>query len=201
MAKITNIIEKQNYELIRDMIGKILFTEIKNQLQLTDNDIFKCDIFVERNTPVDKIEVPTIIVSLASINFDNKNQTTVRGTTDYYIDVYTSAISGSTADGGQRASFNLHRIAGICRYILEHPTYKTLDFPAGIIYNVEVKSLNIRSLQGNDTMNTAMGRLVFSVAATETNGYQCACDLSEYYTNVKIDTSNQGYVYIAKKTT
>ena len=50
-------------------------------------------------------------------------------------------------------------------------------------------------------MNTAMGRIVFSVAATETNGHQCACDLSDYYTNVKIDTSNQGYVYITEKTT
>ena len=74
MAKITNVIEKQNFEIIRDRIGAILYTEIKNQLQLTNNDILKCDIFVERNTPVDKIEVPTIIVSLASINFDNKNQ-------------------------------------------------------------------------------------------------------------------------------
>ena len=201
MAKIINVIEKQNFEIIRDRIGAILYTEIKNQLQLTNNDILKCDIFVERNTPVDKIEVPTIIVSLASINFDNKNQTTVRGTTDYYIDVYTSAISGSTADGGQRASLNLHRIAGICRYILEHPAYKTLDFTPGMISNVAVKSLNIRSLQGNDAMNTAMGRLVLSVAATETNGHQCACDLSDYYTNVKIDTSNQGYVYITEKTT
>jgi len=200
MAKIETIIQPQNFEIIRDRIGAVLYTEIKNQLQLSNNNILQCDVFVERNTPVDKVEVPTIIISLASGNYDSKNQSSVRGTYEFFVDVYTSAISNNAADGAVRAAFSLQRILGICRYILEHPAYKTLDFANPLISHTSVKSFNIRQQQENDAMNTAMGRLAFTVVANEDNGFQCACDLADYYSSVKIDTSNQGFVYLTEQT-
>lgn len=200
MAKIATIIQAQNFEIIRDRIGAVLYTEIKNQLQLSNNDVLQCDVFVERNTPVDKVEVPTIIISLASGNYDSKNQSSVRGTYEFFVDVYTSAISNNASDGAVRAAFSLHRILGICRYILEHPAYKTLDFANPLISHTSVKSLNIRQLMGNDALNTAMGRLTFTVVANEENGFQCTCNLTDYYSSVKIDLSNQGFVYLTQQT-
>lgn len=200
MAKIETIIQAQNFEIIRDRIGAVLYTEIKNQLQLSNNNILECDVFVERNTPVDKVEVPTIIISLASGNYDSKNQSSVRGTYEFFVDVYTSAISNNASDGAVRATFALHRILGMCRYVLEHPAYKTLDFANPLISHTSVKSMNIRQLNANDAVNTAMGRLAFTIVANEDNGFQCACDLADYYSSVKIDTSNDGFVYITEQT-
>ena len=62
MAQIYNIIPVQNFELIRDRIALILATEVNNQFVLSGNEDINCDVWLERSTPFDKIENPTINV-------------------------------------------------------------------------------------------------------------------------------------------
>lgn len=198
MARINGIIPVSYFERIRDRIGVILALEINNQLLLSGNYEIDADVYVERNIPFDKVQVPTVNVSLASGNYANKNQGSVDGTYEFFIDCYTSAKSNSGAEGDVRATIKLHRLLGICRAILENPVYKTLDFTPPGIQHTSCTSINIRSNQSMDALNNCMGRLSFKVVANETTELLTATLIKEFYTTVKIDTSDEGYVYYGK---
>lgn len=199
MAKISSIIGNSYFEQIRDRIAVILALEIENQLLLSGNYDIDADVWLERNIPFDKVEVPAVNVSLASGNYDNKTMGSVRGSYDFFIDCYCSAKATSVAEADRRATLKLHRLLAICRSILENPVYKTLDFVPPGIQHTSVSSLNIRSAQNTDALNTVMGRLLFKVVATETTSLLTAPEINQFYTSVKIDTSDQGYVYYGKK--
>jgi len=198
MAIIINPIPTQNFEKIRDRIALILFTEFENQYFLSyDNDL-NLPVWVERTLAFDHTEAPAINVSLASGNFDNKDQRAEDGTYLYNIDVYTKAksIEGADINGGdQRATIKLHRLLGMCRAILEHPDYFRLLFPPPSISNVKVVSLAFADPGKQDAENVMMGRLVFSVRVPETVELKVANLIDGYDTAVKMDLTDSGYVF------
>lgn len=195
MARIDSIIPVSYFEQIRDRIGAILALEIENQLLLSGNYEIDSDIFVERSIPFDKVEIPTLNISLATGSYDNKSQGYVRGTYDFFIDVYTSSKAGNGIDADARATFKLNRLLGIVRSILENPVYKTLDFTPPGIRHTECSSINIRSNQSRDALHTAMGRIIFKVVADETTTLLTPLNIAEHYTQVKLDLTDKGYQY------
>lgn len=199
MAQIYNIIPVQNFELIRDRIALILATEVNNQFVLSGNDDINCDVWLERSTPFDKIENPTINVSLSSDTFDSKNQTDVRSTAVFNIDCFTNSKTTDVQDGDQKSMFKLHRILGICRAILENQIFKTLNFTPPFICRTSIDSINIANPNGNDATNQTMGRLAFTVVFHEETPALTANLVAQWYTTVKLDTTNQGYVYYGSK--
>lgn len=198
MAKISSIIGNSYFEQIRDRIALILALEIENQLLLSGNYDIDADVWLERSIPFDKVELPAVNVSLASGNYANKNMGSVDGTYDFFIDCFTSSKTSTSVEGDKRATLKLHRLLAVCRSILENPVYKTLDFTPPGIQHTMVTSLNIRSNQGADALNTMMGRILFRVVANERTSLLTAPEIKEFYTSVKIDTSDEGYVYYGK---
>lgn len=195
MARIDYIIPAQYYELIRDRIGAILALELNNQVLLSGDYDLDADVFVESGSTFDKIEIPVINVSLVSVNYDNKEQGSVRGTYVYAVDAFTSAKSGNTVSGDVRATFKLHRLLGVCRAILENPVYKTLDFTPPSISRTLCSDIQIAKTTKDDATNTAMGRVNFTVVANETTELLTALQISEYYTKVKLHETDKGYQY------
>ena len=64
---ISGIIPPQQFEIIRNKIGLILFEEIGNQFVLTADEKINAKIFVERFIPFDKTDFPCINVLLKSL--------------------------------------------------------------------------------------------------------------------------------------
>lgn len=199
MAKINDIIQQQNFELIRDRIAQILTVELANQHTLTGDDALQTDIFVERQTPPDAAELTVLIVSFASGSNGIKSAREDVSEYQYFIDVYTNSPSSEDKTGDYIATTNMHRLLGACRAILGNPVYRTLDFTPGSIKTTTWRNINVRSGASQDAINTAMGRLAFSVEVADLNVLQTAPDIREYYTQVLIDTSDAGYVYYGKK--
>lgn len=199
MARITTAIPSNNFELIRDRLGVILALELDNQATLNNNNDLRADVFVERNTPIDKVEVPTINISLAEGLYDNKHQANSRGTYTFNIDCYTSAKSTNNQQGDVLSMIKLHRLIGVCRAILENPIYKTLDFQPPFISTSLSKSISIRANTTHDAANTSMGRLSYEVKCVEETSLLTAPLVCEFYTKVLLDLSDEGYVYYGKK--
>lgn len=194
MAKINGIIPQHNYELIRDRIGLILGIELANQFTLNGEN-FAPSIFIERVNPFDKIEVPTVNVSLFTGNYDSKNQGDSRGTYQFHVDVYCKAKTSSTIEGDVKAMYNTHRLIGICRAILENPVYKTLDFDAPSISRTSCDSFEFAKTVKDDACNVTMARLVFTVVCHETTELKTARTVQNWYTVVKLSDTDEGYVY------
>jgi len=200
MAQINTVIPQQNFELIRDRIAVILATEVANQFVLSSNSEIDCDVWLERTNPFDKIENPVINVSLASDTFDLKNAgTDVRSTAVFNIDCFTSSKTNSGENGDQKAMFKLHRIVGMCRAILEDQAFVTLNFTPPFISRTSVDSINIANPDRLDATNQTMGRLAFTVVFHEGTPLITPPQIAQWYTTVKLDETEQGYVYWGKK--
>jgi hypothetical protein len=196
---ITQIISPAAFEYIRDRIIEILLVEIDGQYILTyDPDIepdVALNIFMERQTPVDKVEMSTIIVSLASGGFGNKSQASIDGDYVYQIDVFTNAKSTATTAGDTASSVKLQKIMRICRGILEDPVYKTLAFATPFIMKTYVSEFNIAAGNREDSLNSSMGRITFNVQANETSKLKVPSNIAGYKTSVRIDNTGKGYFY------
>jgi len=197
MAKINNIIPVSNYELIRDRIALILGIELANQFVLNGED-FAPDVYLERTNPFDKTELPAVNVSLASGNYDNKNQGDSRNTVQFHIDVYTSSPSTNSIKGDKQSMFNCQRLIGICRAILENPVYKTLDFEPPSISRSSCDSFGFGKPAENDAQNITQGRIIFSVVCHETTELKTAVQIGSWYTQVKLSDTDKGYMYEGK---
>ena len=196
MAKINTIIPTQNYELIRDRIAIILADEFQNQLFLTYDVDVDPVIFVERSNPFDKEELPAVNVSMAVGNFANKNLGSSDGTYQFNIDFYTRSKSNAATGGDIISTKKLHRMIGMARYILEDPIYKTLGFNPGFIMHTICTEIIIKQLDKDDATNTAMGRLIFTVKANESNRLLSPSIALGFDTKVTIEISNEGYYYV-----
>lgn len=196
MAKITTIIPPQNYELIRDRIAIVLADEIDNQVVLNYDPYIDVTVYCERTKTFDKTEMPCVNVSLANGSYSNKNQGSIDGTYIFNVDVYTNSKSTISQDGDVRSAFNLQRILGICRYVLEDPLYKTLGFSPGFIMTTKVNDFNFAVPENMDTLNHTMARLTFSVTANEKNTLKTPNIIDGYKTTLKIIESEKGYLYV-----
>lgn len=196
MSRIKTEIKKAAFEYIRDRILEILVYEFDGQYLLTyDNELDNISIFIERNTPVDKVELSTIIVSLASGGFGNKNQGAVDGTYLFHIDVFTNSKTTTTVAGDTAASIKLQKIMRVARGILEDPVYKTLGFTPPFISKSYVSEFNIAPGNKEDSLNSSMGRISFNVVANETSTLLTPVLLAGYKTSVKIDNTGKGYFF------
>ncbi len=195
MSKINQIINTQQFEFVRDRIFEILLDEIENQFILTGDYNLSISGFIERNSPIDKTELPAIVVSFAKADYNNKNQGNVDGTYLFHIDCYTNAKNSNGIDGDYLAQKNVHQLLGLCRAILEDPIYKTLGFTPPFVIKSAIIDLNIASGNKEDAMNTSMGRLGFSIMVNESSKLISPTIIESYLTSVKIDNTGKGYFY------
>jgi hypothetical protein len=199
MSKINNIISSQAFEVIRDRIGAILAIELDNQAILSyDPDLENLNIYIERKNPFDKTELSAINVCFIGGPYDNKNYgSSIRATYSYTIDCHTMANTNSEQDGDERSSIKCQKLLGKCRYILENPVYKTLDFNPPFVFRVYCTRIDIADqIFKQDAVATSMGRIIFNVEVTENADLINPDKIQSYYTQVKIDNSNDGLVYL-----
>jgi hypothetical protein len=202
MALITGIIPSQNFELIRDRIGAILSLELGNQYQLSNpkNEAINIkQVWVERCTVFDgNIELPTINVGVDHGVYGNGNMFKTDGTYCYNIDIYTNAPSSqTTGPGDQYAMKNMSKIAGMVRYILSNPAYKTLGFDPGIVNGIKVDKFYITDRkQVPDALQDVIGRIEFTVKCIETvDTFQNGADLTLVTTKTLLEDPTYGFYY------
>lgn len=193
MSKILVAIPPQNFEIIRDRLAVILADELENQV-LFYNPELDANVYVERTDPINNTELPALNVSLASGSYDNKDVTGTDGTYTFNIDAYTSAKATALANADTQSTFNLHRLLGVCRYILENPVYRNLGYVTPYISRVTVGSINIAEPGAKDALSTFMGRLTVTVRVVETTALLPAELIAGYETAAKLYTTEQGYV-------
>lgn len=199
MAKLNKIINPQAFELIRDRIAAILYDEFLNQYTLTyDPDLAKISFEIEAINPEDKTDLPVINVSLGGGKWNEFKEYNgeIQGDYIYYIDIYTDASSTDLAQGETIAARLLQKLIGLCRAILEAPVYKTLDYTPGFIKRVGCKDLLIKDKARNDSLNSQMARLIFSVEVFEKDQVQDGILLQQSNTKVVVNNTNDGYTFI-----
>jgi hypothetical protein len=192
MAKINSIIPTQNYELIRDAIGSILYTEIKNQETLTGESYVQ-SYYAERFIPPDETEYPCINVQFSGGDYDNKDQKIVDGSYVYYISAFTS---GGGIDGDKTATLKLHKILGLVRAILMNPVYNNLGFSIHVIKSTLISGIKISQNElTTDAANSISGYVEFLVKAIENVLLIDPIPLASSITEVRLYLTDKGYRY------
>lgn len=194
MSKITTIIGRQAYELIRNRIGEILIDELATQTTL-GNVYTNAIVTVEGLNVVDTTEASIVKISLSDGEFSNEHAGSSDGVYIFNIDCFCKSKSSSTVDGNAKAAEKAQALMGIIRYILKDPQYRTLGFTAGFIGGCTVQGIKIGEAETKDLFNVVGGRLTFKVKALETNGLLNATLMNSYQTSVTLGTSAQGYTY------
>jgi hypothetical protein len=195
-AKINKIIGQQNIELVRDAIAAILEVEVDNQYLLTYDKNLQAEVQLESNNPfIDKVDLSVIAVSLLKGQFANKHQGSSDGTWQIGIEVFCKAKSTQTRNGDVISTLKMHRLLGICRYILEDPQYKTLIFQPGFILGTLISDELIYDMKVHDAVHVAGGRLIFTIRVNESNSLIVPKYLDGYDTIVKLATTQLGYRY------
>lgn len=202
MALITGIIPKQNFEIVRDKIGEILFTELHNQYLISSpiNESLNIKtVWVERCIIFDgSTQLPTVNVNIDKGNYTNGNRLKADGSYTFNIDIYTNApTTAANGPGDQYAMVTMSRIAGMIRAILSNPVYEMLALAPGIIISTKVEGFYIANKkQVPDALNDVVGRLVFTVGAIETVGiYTTGAPITEATTKVYLNQSTEGFYY------
>jgi hypothetical protein len=195
MSKITGIIPPQNFEYVRTRIVDILNDEISNQVTLTSNNEIKAPAFEEKSGPFPHAELPLINVSLASGTYGNKHQGNSTGTYIFNIDAYAKAKSTDSQNGDTRSSIQSQRILGIVRAILENPIYKTLGFEPPFLARTMCNDIKMANPTKDDALNVTMGQITFHVVINETTSLIQPPLIKGYHTKVKVNATNNGYVY------
>jgi len=195
MALITNIIQEQGFEKVRDSIGAILTTELLNQktLQGFSEDI---NVYVGRSTPFQQDEQIMVNVLLDSSNYGSINEHDAMGNTSYYIDVFTSGKANMDSIGGYQSSQLRDKFIGMCRAILQSTKYKTLSLPLGIISGTYCENFEVfDSTNAQDSSFTSMARLNFSVRILENQEVWQGVTIANSFTSVKLGLTEKGYQY------
>lgn len=198
---IAQIVPPQNFELVRDRIANVLRDEYVSQSGLMNTAVPNSGDYlatvvvdVELKKPIDKVEVPTVIVSLVEDTFSNKDMRSMDGNVFYAIDIYTSAKQKGSVPGDKAANLRLQKLAGLTRYILSDAIYKTLLFAPGIIGNTMVNSFQVAEMNPSDADSQAMGRMSFSVKMIENNTLLNAPPVSGVQTTQQIENTSLGYL-------
>lgn len=193
MAKITDQIPEQNFEIIRDQIGAILTLELAAQDVTQD-----IKVWTERFISFNQSELPAINVSFDNVPYDNHNPKTRTGENEYFIDIYTKAKhEGNSKDekGDVIASRLAQRIAGIVAYILSSAEYYYLDFEPGLIQSRWISEIKVGKLQEQDAVHTIVSRVTFKVKANENVGDLTGVAGLIATSQVKLDQTEKGYLF------
>jgi hypothetical protein len=197
MSELTGIIPQQAFEVIRDRLGAILSDELNNQFVLTGNADFDLEVWIERFIPFDKEELPAINVSFSGGPYAGHTVKQSEGTYTYFVDVHTKAKTTEDDKGDALATTKLHRLLGMCRSILENPSYKNLGFVAPYISNRHIERIDIADPGKQDAISERMGRLSVSVRVVETTELIDPPPLVSNLTTIKMSTTEKGYFYAA----
>lgn len=194
-AILTQVIQKQGFEIVRDQIAIVLKTELEQQKtlqELTD----EINVYSERITPIGDDEKLLINILLDSAIYSQKTQTGQEGRTLYFIDLYTNGYA-TNVTGTSDSSPRLHKYMGIVRYILSATAYKTLNLPLGLIAGTQLESFN--TLDPNlkeDGGFTRFARLQFSVRIYEQQEMWQGVELFGADATVKLAHTERGYKYV-----
>ena len=194
MSKITTLIGRQSYELIRNRIGEIMIDEFSAQTAL-GNTFTNANVEVESSSIVDATDMSSVQVSLSTGDYSNEHQGTSNGDFEFNIDVFCKSKSTDTVNGSVNAMFKAQALIGIIRYIFKDPHYKTLGFTPGFIGGVTVGKIMMGDADKTDMMNSVGGRLILKVKAIEENQLLNVTLINSYRTSVILGTSAQGYLY------
>lgn len=194
MALINSIIPTQNYEYIRDAIGSILYTEIKNQEALTGEEYVET-YCAERFVPPDETEFTLLNVQFAGGDYSNKDQTQVDSEYFYYISVHTAAKNTNAEDADKRATLKLHKVLGLVRAILMNPQYKTLAVvPKRVIAGTTISTIRIPKNEDSDNAASVItGYVEFRVRTIEDVSLLEPLPLASSVTQVKLYLTDKGY--------
>lgn len=195
-AIITQIINPQSYEVIRDRIGDIILSELANQYTLTSDEDINATIFLERFIPFDHGDLPAVNIMLARGEYQSGSAAQQDGSYQFNIDCYAMAKTTATDGGDTLAAFRLQRIIGICRAILMDTKYKTLGYLPGFISAVKIVDLKISDpLNQGDASSIIMGRLTLNIKVNENFKFDTPNLIEGYDTSSKIGMTGKGYVF------
>lgn len=194
---IDSLIPEVGFELIRDRIMEILMFEFQNQsFNYNNTNCDNVNFFAERLTAMDKVEADYINISLFKGDYSNKDVAYVDGVYQYTIDIITNAKNTPDNAGDKLANFRLQKLIGIVRYILEHPNYATLLFDRPFILHTELSKFQIyKAEKGIDSMNNAIGQMIFTVRCGEETTPNDGNVIENNYTVVKLDLTEMGFQY------
>lgn len=195
MSLINTIIPAQGFEVVRDLIGAILKTELESQkvLQGFDDEI---NIFTGRTNPFAQSEKLMFNVLLDSGTYSNNHQKGTHESTSFFIDIYTTAKETEDNDGGYLSTVKRDKFLGMIRYILQDHHYKTLNLPPGLIMGTSVDSFeNFEPNNNQDGAFVKFTRLSFSARIVENQSLWSGIEISRIFTNVKLSLTERGYKY------
>lgn len=193
---ITEIIPLQNFEIIKDRLGVILFEELMNQKKLQCKGI-DIDVSIERQEPYDDAEDVVVNISQNNIAYGSIDERNSQGNISFNIDVYASGNATIEVDGNTTTRVKLDMVLGWIRYILSSTKYQTLAFPKGFIGGTYVDSVQYDDNYGSqDGAFIRMARLQFSVRASEVQEMWNGLEFTGNDTVIKLDNGTKGYKLI-----
>lgn len=194
---ITELIPQQGFEVALYKTALILFDELTNQKTAHEN-MPDFSVFVERMTPYDKSENVMINVTSSNIGFGSFSESSSQGKVDFNIEVYSPLEHTSiNANNLNTKSFTLHKVSGLIRYILQSTKYNRLDLPLGLVAGTYVESIQFfDDFNNRDGANIRVATVGFSVRVMENQQLWNGVDLTELFSEVKLDDTNLGYKLI-----
>lgn len=202
MGRITEPIQPQAFEIIRDRIFEIIADELYQQAAINYDDELDANVYLERAVPVNQSECPAVNIYLTQGSYLDESKNTARGEYTYAVDIYTKASSVAGTRGDLIASERMGRIMGAIRAIIMDHNYITLQFARPFIENVRVEGFSIANpSETKDAANMILGRLLIKVRATQSVQNYPPTTLDGYDTQVQISESAQGYLYSGNNVT
>lgn len=197
MAKINNVIPKQNYEIVRDRLADIFIEEIQNQYAYTGDQDLLINIGIEQKVPLDKNELPMMNVCLAQGAFNNKSAGDSDGTFTYNFDFFCDRDNIENLKGDVSAALWASKIAGKTVAIFSNDQYRTLGYEPknGGIVRVTVSSVTIGDVNAGDARHSVMTRVTMTVVFNQNTPLLDGNILEGFDTSVKMGSSNSGYKY------
>lgn len=188
-SKLNSQFPPQKFELIRNIIGAILRVELDHSI-LTDSTL-RVTTITSRLTSLDKEELPAINITFAGSTPIAKDNDGVRCTCRYNIDVHTNS-----KDDEESALVIRDRLAGVVRYILDHPEYASLGYPPGFVASSTFTDIDASEPSNySETEYVSTVRLVFEIEVVDENILTEAAIIDEALTRVKLCKKDKGYVY------
>lgn len=194
-ALITEAIQQQGFEKVRDAIGVALLTELSNQktLQSFDEDI---TIYRERVIPIEIEENLYFNILLDNASYGNYTQRDAQGRTIYFIDIYTTGKNTSSLVGSLDSGTRLGKFLGMAMYILGSNQYKTLGLPPGLIGGTYIESFaTSEPVQQQNSVYSRFARISFAVRVQENYSLWNGINLVGNDSTVKMNQTEKGYKY------
>ncbi len=191
-------------EKVRDSIGAILAADLSIQQnesdQLPNNDPNKLpftlpSVWVERFIPLDKTEVPAVVVAYSQSTMSGQERSSTRqiAVATFFVDAFVS----KKGINGRDAMVALNRLLHLMRSILMNPKYANLNVEG--VHSRNVNNIAIADPNRENTNNLVMGRIGVEVKLTEKEQLIDAPTVGSAITNVTLGLTDKGYVYEYQK--